>query len=766
MTRGHEDNLYATPSDPESSLVTTVTPWLSATSDWQRHELRLRAGAERARYTGHSDEDYTDHYLRLDERYELRGGGSVFGSLSSVSDHEDRSAVDTPGTAAEPTEYDQTQAVLGTALPVGGVEVRGGLTATDLDFEDVPLTGGGFANNDDRNRQEYELGGRVLLRRDAGWRPFVQAAVNRRDYEDRYTDFGFQRSSDGASVAVGLARPLPGGSAELLVGHMQQDYDDPRFDRIEAWDAGARVETDVTPRTGVEVSFSRSIEETTLPGVAGAVDSITRATLDHRITRRFSASVPVYWVRSDYRDSDRTDDVTGVGLRLSYRLTPRLTLTGGHIFERRESNMDAADYQDATTYVGIDASLSAPPIRALRGESRSGAYVGVHGGRAFTSAEFSGHRGPASGNGSVDGRFGDFSTVAGGFVGYGWGMDRWLLALEAQIDKANGEWRHHRDERDFGSQRNERYGGGVRLGYWVNDGAMLYGHAGLSAAEFDTHYAHGGSMVSDTGTQRGVSLGTGMELSLTRRLFGRLEWRYTDYDGYDVDYGNGTDRFSPEASAITLGLGYRFFDAAPQRTVSRSPDVFTGPYVGAQLGWGSLHTDNRGDNRGQAGVGDLSAERAGDGGVAGVFGGYGARLGSLYLGVEAEAEHSEAGWDSARRPDRRIYSVDRGPTYGLGLRVGYLLGGNALVYARAGRVRAELDTDYRFDGIGVHVRDERDVWATRAGIGVEVPTSEHAFVRLDYTRTDYEDYSIRYDTGTETFDSDEDLFRIGLGYRF
>ncbi len=295
----------------------------------------------------------------------------------------------------------------------------------------------------------------------------------------------------------------------------------------------------------------------------------------------------------------------------------------------------------------------------------------------------------------------------------------------------------------------------------------MYGRAGLARTGFDASYEAGSGGTADVeDTPRGVRFGAGVELALDDRWFGRLDWSHTDYHPIDVDYGTGSDEFSPEESILSLGLGYRFFDGGSGRAPARDPSSVTGPYVGAALGWGNLRTDNEGDARGQTATGTLSVDRAGSGIALAGFGGYGGRVGRLYLGIELEAERSDAGWDTARLPERRVYGVERGPAYGLALRLGHITDGGTLVYLRGGRVHTRFETDYAFAGEGVDIDDERSLWATRAGFGVEMPASGQWFVRADYSYTDYDEYEIDYSSGTEVFDNDEDTFRLGLGYRF
>lgn len=777
LSRSHDDNIYATPDSTESAGITAFSPWLTLSSDWDRHALALSARAETARHSGYRDEDYTDYSLRLQGRYDLEEGNNLFGSLTTRRLHEERTAVDLPGAALEPTTYREHQGVGGIALGFDRSTLRLGLTVRELDFDPVPLEGSGTLSNQDRDRTQYELGGRWTHLGEAAWQPFAQAALDWRRYREDADRFGYERSSDGSAVALGMTRDIGAtGYAEFFVGHMQQSYDDPRFDRISTWDAGARIEAAVTPRTSVELQADRSIGETTIAASPGSIDNVATVSVDHRITPRLTASVPAYWIRSDFQQSDRRDHVTGAGISLDYRLNRHLSLTAGHSFQRRDSTEPDANYEQGITFVGLEAELAGRPILPLPPNNPgNGFYAGLQAGPSLLSSDVDGPRGPAAGDGRLTAGFGDLTSVGGGFLGYAWNQDRWQFALEAELDEGSGSWDHRRSEgaRDFSVERGTSLAGSARLGYWLNPAAQLYGRAGLAFTEFTTDYQHGGHPVREDDTQRGVRLGTGAEVTFNPRWFGRMEWSHTGYHGYDAtDADDRSDRFENRESTIRLGVGYRFYDASTPDIAAVPDDAFDGPYLGVQGGAAWLHTDNRGEDRGQDGSGTLRADRADDGLQAGVFAGYGQRLGSspIYLGVELEAENSDAGWESARTPNRRNYSAERGSGLGAGIRVGYLLEG-ALLYARIGHVRSKFDTDYQFAGESVDIRDRRTLSGLRTGFGLEMPASENLFVRLDYSYTDYGSYRIDYATSTsdsaqETFDHDEATFQVGIGYRF
>jgi len=773
LSRSRDDNLFATRTDPDAAWYTTAGPWLSLESDWNRHALGVEASVNTADFSGHSDENYTDSSVRVHGRYDLAGGSNVFGSLSAARAHEDRTAVNVPGAATEPTVYRERQAVIGTAQRLGDTELRVGFTDKALNFDDVPLNTGGTANNDDRDRREREVGGRLTMLRLGGWQPFVQAAADDRAYDRSRDDFGYARSSDGGSAAVGATRAVRGGYAELFAGYMSQQYDDSRLGTVQAPDFGARLKTILSPHTRLDARVDHSIDETTLPGAAATLDTTASATLEHRVSPRATFSVPAYWLRSEFARVDRTDDVTGVGLTLTYRVTPHVSLYAGHAFERRDSSAPNANYEKGTTFAGLSTELAAVPVAPLAAGGTSGPYLGVQTSSVMATSAVTGPRGPAGSTDTLESDAGDRSSATGLFAGYGWSLQRWLVALELEVDQGDGSWDHKRGTsgNNFTLTRQDSYAGSARLGYWLDSAALLYGRAGLASTEYRVRYKAGNGGTADvTDKPRGVRFGAGMELALSDHWFGRFDWSYTDYHPVDVNYGTGTDSFAPTDSTFMLGLGYRFFDGGAGRAPRREGSDLDGPYIGVALGRADLHTRDTGDQRGQTGSGTLTADRAGTGPVAGLFGGYGVRFGSLYLGAEAEADRSNAGWDSARLPDRRVYGVHRGAAYGLGGRVGYVVDGSALVYLRASRMRTDVATKYTFAGEGVNISNDRTLHGTRTGIGVEVPASRHLFVRLDYSHTNYDSYSLTYQTstgtGTERFDNDEDLFQLGLGYRF
>ena len=126
----------------------------------------------------------------------------------------------------------------------------------------------------------------------------------------------------------------------------------------------------------------------------------------------------------------------------------------------------------------------------------------------------------------------------------------------------------------------------------------------------------------------------------------------------------------------------------------------------------------------------------------GVGAGYDFRSGNAIFGVEAEASDSTAdrsvtgaviAGDSLRvRAGRDLY---------VGGRVGFGVGSNSLVYAKAGYTNARFRADYD-DGTAATVADftqRTNLDGIRAGVGAQIGVGSRAYLRTEYRYSNYQD---------------------------
>jgi outer membrane immunogenic protein len=180
------------------------------------------------------------------------------------------------------------------------------------------------------------------------------------------------------------------------------------------------------------------------------------------------------------------------------------------------------------------------PIAELPVASWAGPYAGLSLGYGF-----SGHTKardiPA--NPSTDG------FVGGAFAGYNWQSDNFVYGAEADIgyDGVKGSSNGIKSKAGVdGSLR-------ARLGYSVSPDILLYGTAGGAAKSLKVEDTVTGA--SDRNTMLGWTAGVGSDIKLTDNLFGRVEYRYTDFGSKNFD---GIGHVKANENRVTFGVGMKF----------------------------------------------------------------------------------------------------------------------------------------------------------------------------------------------------------------
>lgn len=755
VAAGYIDNVFVTRRDEVDDLLVTVRPAVSWTAGQGDRRFSAYARGELGRFEEYDSEDYDDWTVGADGRYALAPGSVLIGGGDYEWRHESRASPEAVR-GLEPTEYEQSYLYGGLLLRRGDISGRLAVATTGYDFSDVPASGG-VINNDDRDRTQTELGARLgwLRKPDEEW--FVQGGLERRNYDAPLDDFGFDRDSDGVSLALGLRRDLSRTlSAEAFAGVVRQSWEDPRLGEITAFDFGSVVDWKGPAGFGLAFRLDRSIGETTLPGAPAYVS--TNASLDlsaiphPRLQVGFGRDATHY----DYQGATRSETSTGLRGWGRYWIDPRIYVGLEHAFTQRTSTAAGFDYDENRLMLRLGAQLQPRGLGdagalVLDQTAPGGLYVGALAGHGVLSTGLDGPRGP----GSNTADFADMGPSYGLMAGFGWTSGPVYLGLEAEGFAEGPEWRREADRLFWGHKENS-LGLSARLG-WVTAGRdLLYVRAGVHSASFHDTYLHSTHVAYDANRRTGLRAGFGMEADAGDRAFVRAEYLVTSWEDYEVPTGPGTsDNFSNSESQFRVGGGIRF--GGPMAPAAAGPADFGGPYLGVRFGHGALLSDNEGVRSGGT---TIDIIRGTHGPVAGVFAGYGKVFGRFYAGVEVAADVAGINWNIERDPNGRIYSTERGNSAEISARVGRLLGDSALVYGRLGAVRTRFDIPYATSGVSVHSKES--ITGLRVGVGVEVALGERTRLRLDYAMTDYDRYDVLYSANSDSFDHSESITSVNL----
>lgn len=352
VTAEYDDNIFAQETDTTDDYIFIARPQVRAVSDWTRHALGVRAGAEVGRYADTSAEDYEDYFILADGRLDILTGTVATARAGYQRLHEERGEANEAG-GAEPTEYDLSSASL--ALSRDVARLTGRLTADwrSFDFEDVPGFAGGFIDQDTRDREEYGVSARLGYATSPNLGGFVQAGYNWRRY-----DLDAGRDSDGYSLTGGIAIDLSGvTTGEVFAGYRKQDYDNPAFDAVDGLTYGASLNWNPTPLTSIEVGISNTVEETTLAGASSFVETEYRVSVDHELLRNLIVGGYAAYAENDYEDIDRMEELYSAGVGVKYLFNRYFNVDLGYGYSGRTSDALNRDFDRNSVFLRVAATL-------------------------------------------------------------------------------------------------------------------------------------------------------------------------------------------------------------------------------------------------------------------------------------------------------------------------------------------------------------------------------------------------------------------------
>jgi outer membrane immunogenic protein len=181
------------------------------------------------------------------------------------------------------------------------------------------------------------------------------------------------------------------------------------------------------------------------------------------------------------------------------------------------------------------APMEEPPVNTW-----SGPYAGVTLGYGF------------SGETEVEGveTIDTDGFLLGGFAGYNYQVGNIVAGAEADIGYSWAEGTDLGLTSESGVEGSLR----ARLGYVVSPNILLYATAGGAAKDLEIS----GGGVSDSNTMIGWTAGAGADMMVTEQIFGRVEYRYTDFGSDTFSTSLGDADISDKDHRVTVGLGMKF----------------------------------------------------------------------------------------------------------------------------------------------------------------------------------------------------------------
>jgi hypothetical protein len=355
VSEGFDDNPFRVQGGP-GSYFTTLKSTLSAKSDWSRHELAFDL---RGSFTHYSDIDHND---RPEGAAILRGRIDV--TKTTRVEFEEKAALTTQsagtpdsvtGAKRPPNIYTlgSTAAVVQAfnRLEIG---LYGGFERNI--YENAELIGGGIIDLAQTNYNTFSTRMRASYEVTGGIKPFVEASVDTRVFDQAVDSFGVHRGSDGVKADVGIAFDRPEIlKGEASIGYGRRTYDDPTLPNIAGLMVDSSLVWKATALTKVTFAVSSMIGESTLTNASGVFTHEGKITVDHAFRQWLIGSAFGSFGVDDYRGIGRVDDRFSYGGALTYYFNRSLALRGELRQERLTSNVPGNNYVANVVLIGLKA---------------------------------------------------------------------------------------------------------------------------------------------------------------------------------------------------------------------------------------------------------------------------------------------------------------------------------------------------------------------------------------------------------------------------
>ena len=339
---------------------------LGIQSDWSQHSVN---GALRL---GYSD------FFSVPSANRPDGAGSVGARIDVTRD----TSIDLGGTFALDTLRAGSPDLIGlnnsiaTNRPV--IWTIGGFVGATQRFNRLELSLRGIVDRSQYGNATYSDGSTVYLSRNdyttlgirprisyeltPGFRPFVEATIDKRDYDKIYDVNGYRRSSTGVTVRGGAAfevTPLLKGEASG--GFTERHYDDPRLATLRGPVIDAALIWTATPLTTVTLRGTTNVVETTIAGVSGALTRTVSGQVSHALLRNLTITGTTAYTWTDYTGVDYATSPSGTineqyltaGVKAEYNLTRTVVIKASYNYQRLRSTVTGSDYTANVFLLGL-----------------------------------------------------------------------------------------------------------------------------------------------------------------------------------------------------------------------------------------------------------------------------------------------------------------------------------------------------------------------------------------------------------------------------
>jgi hypothetical protein len=359
------DNIYNTQTNAVGALVTHIKPSVKIASNWNNHSIDLSVSSDIQNYIGYAKEDRQIINAKLNGRLDVLRNSSAYTRLGYLNSPEPRGTPTSPSNALTPTGSQTLTGEAGYDHNMYRVRFHADNIIAHQQYTDgITQQGNIIPNNQNRSRLSNISTIRMGYEIRPNYEAFIKGSYNFINYDFKFDNQGYQRSSKGYNVVTGLALELSGKlTGDARIGYQQQIYDDPKLETIAGLAGGITLKWTPTGLTTVSTDLTRTINETTLIGASGYLATAFITKIEHELLRNLILSADEGYTYNQYLGGNapnppRTENVYSTNFNAKYMPNRYLFTDVGYRYNSRKvQNVSDSNYNSNVIYLSIGSQF-------------------------------------------------------------------------------------------------------------------------------------------------------------------------------------------------------------------------------------------------------------------------------------------------------------------------------------------------------------------------------------------------------------------------
>lgn len=346
------DNLFATENDKTSDVASVFTPRISAHTLRREVFFGFDLGGEIKRYVENEDENVEDLAAQAGGYVELKHNVKIPWSASYGKTHQDRTNNLSRVFTKKPLEIETLRFEGGISYRPNrfGLLVLGRNTSTSFD-DGVSLQDSSveiIRSDSDFTTNEIEIEGGYTFRKNHY--AFLKTGLGDTKYDrgiynaNTKTFTSRFRDSKNLSMLAGLVSNYKGlVFSEIEAGYQSLNFDDDTIDDVENIVLDAQVDWNVTKLSTLGFRANRSVVQDN-EIIQGVVNTQGAISYDYEVLRKLVLNGQLTYLKRDFDNVAREDDIYHLGLGFLYRPSPYYNVTGEYIYSTQDSTLAGNDF--------------------------------------------------------------------------------------------------------------------------------------------------------------------------------------------------------------------------------------------------------------------------------------------------------------------------------------------------------------------------------------------------------------------------------------